>query len=227
MPPIQLSKSNGTYAIVSPEDAIIKRVGTSLQRMLKHEYGDVYDGVRSNQVAAKLMNERNPRLAGLTPREALQSMKVELKEYYKGTDPFNRKPRKNENVRDWWLAVQKDENAQVLGVIKSFTRLVHFTKVLFLCQALAIKLYSVVPVSMADERTVSTVTWLNSPTRSRQDIATLKETIQIRQWHRWKPDVSFSCSFGLLKDSCTSNSVSGVKNGSFDQMARYARNHPW
>ncbi|KAG1869563.1 hypothetical protein F4604DRAFT_1926958 [Suillus subluteus] len=111
------------------------------------------------------MKERNPRLAGLTPREALQSMKVELKEYCKGADPFIRKPRKNENVRDWWLAaVQKDENAQVLQV-----------------GALAIKLYSVVPVSMADERTVSTITWLTSPPRSRQDIATLKETNQIRQ----------------------------------------------
>ncbi|KAG1838200.1 hypothetical protein DFJ58DRAFT_861777 [Suillus subalutaceus] len=55
-------------------------------------------------------------------------------------------------------------------------------------KALAIKLYSVVPVSMADERTVSTITWLNSPTRSRQDISTSKEHIQIRQWHRWKAD---------------------------------------
>ncbi|KAG1814109.1 hypothetical protein DFJ58DRAFT_834835 [Suillus subalutaceus] len=53
---------------------------------------------------------------------------------------------------------------------------------------------------MADERTVSTIMWLTSPTRSRQDIATLKETNQIRQWHRWKPDVSYLCSFGLLKD---------------------------
>ncbi|KAG2039918.1 hypothetical protein BDR03DRAFT_950638 [Suillus americanus] len=43
---------------------------------------------------------------------------------------------------------------------------------------------------MADERTVSTITWLNSPTRSRQDISTLKEHIQIRQWHRWQADVS-------------------------------------
>ncbi|KAG1750066.1 hypothetical protein EDB19DRAFT_1677697 [Suillus lakei] len=49
--------------------------------------------------------------------------------------------------------------------------------------ALAIKLYSVIPVSMADGRTISTMTWLNSPTRSRQDITTLKERIQIRQWH--------------------------------------------
>ncbi|KAG1749559.1 hypothetical protein EDB19DRAFT_1680924 [Suillus lakei] len=41
---------------------------------------------------------------------------------------------------------------------------------------------------MADERTVSTITWLNSSTRSRQDISTLKEHIQIRQWHRWQVD---------------------------------------
>ncbi|KAG1748346.1 ribonuclease H-like domain-containing protein [Suillus paluster] len=169
LPPIHLMKSNGTYSVVSPEDSIIKRVGTSLQLMLKHEYGDVYNGVRSDQAAAKLMKERNPRLAGLTPQEALQALKVELKEYRKGADPFNCKIRKHENVRDWWLAVQKDENARVLG-------------------ALAIKLYSVVPVSMADERTVSTIMWLNSPTRSRQDISTLKEHIQIRQWHCWQAD---------------------------------------
>jgi len=90
--------------------------------------------------------KRNPRLAGLTPREALWSLKLELKEHRKGTDPFNRKIRKHESIQDWWIAVQKDENAQVLG-------------------ALAIKLYSVVPVSMADERTVSMITWLNSPTQ--------------------------------------------------------------
>ncbi|KAG1825476.1 uncharacterized protein BJ212DRAFT_1294907 [Suillus subaureus] len=142
LPPIQLSKSNGTYAVVSPKDAIIKRVGMSLQCMLKHEYGDVYDG----------------------------SLKVKLKEYCKGADPFNRKPCKNKNVQDWWLAVQKDENVQ----------------------ALMIKLYSVVPVPMADKRTVSTIMWLNSPTQSRQDITTLKETIQIHQWHHWKPDSAAS-----------------------------------
>jgi len=157
--------------------------------MLKHEYSDVYDGMRSDKAAAKLMQERNPRLAGLTPREALESLKVELKEYRKGADPFNRKIRKHENIREWWLAVQKDENARVLGVTMLFSNsFISFTYPHD--QALAIKLYSVVPVSMADERTVSTITWLNSPTRSRQDIATLKETVQIRQWHRWRLDVS-------------------------------------
>ncbi|KAG2132129.1 uncharacterized protein EDB93DRAFT_1340200 [Suillus bovinus] len=171
LPPIHMTKGNGTYSIVSPEDSIMKRVGTSLQLMLKHEYDDVYDGVRSDQATTKLMKERNPHFTGLTPQEALQALKVKLKEYHKGADPFNRKICKHENVRDWWLAVQKDENARVLG-------------------ALAIKLYSVVPVLMADKRTVSTITWLKSPTRSRQDISTLKEHIQIHQWHRWQADMS-------------------------------------
>ena len=87
----------------------------------------------------------------------------------------------------WWLAVQKDENARVLGVtfIQYYFYLTHSY-----VQALAIKLYSVVPVSMADKRTVSTITWLKSPTRSRQDISTLKEHIQIHQWHRWQADMS-------------------------------------
>jgi len=98
LPPIHLTNSNGTYSAVSPEDAILKRVGTSLQLMLKHEYSDVYDGMRSDKADAKLMQERNPRLAGLTPREALESLKVELKEYRKGADPFNRKICKHKNI---------------------------------------------------------------------------------------------------------------------------------
>jgi hypothetical protein len=94
--------------------------------MLKHEYGDAYDDMRSDHDAANIMKKRNPRLAGLTPREALKSLKLELKEYRKGTDPFNRKIRKHENIRDWWIAVQKDENAQVLGVTGPFTQFIDF-----------------------------------------------------------------------------------------------------
>ncbi|KAG0694188.1 hypothetical protein DFH29DRAFT_880870 [Suillus ampliporus] len=85
-------------AFVLHPDSIIKRVGTSLQLMFKHEYGDVYDRVRSDQAAAKLMKERNPHLVGLTLREALQALKVKLKEYHKGADPFNHKIHKHENT---------------------------------------------------------------------------------------------------------------------------------
>ena len=44
---------------------------------------------------------------------------------------------------------------------------------------------------MADERTMSTVTWLNAPRRSTQHVSTLQDHIKIRQWHRYKPEVQF------------------------------------
>ncbi|KAG1724912.1 hypothetical protein EDB19DRAFT_291406 [Suillus lakei] len=95
---------------------------TAEYRWSWHEYGDIYDGVKSDQATAKLMKERNPRLAGLTPREVLQVLKVELKEYCKGVDPFDRKICKHENFRDWRLAVQKDENVRVLRAAMTFAR---------------------------------------------------------------------------------------------------------
>jgi hypothetical protein len=56
-------------------------------------------------------------------------------------------------------------------------------------QALAIKLYSVTVVSMADERTMSVVTWLNSARHSRQHISTVADHVKIRAWHRYNPEV--------------------------------------
>ena len=43
---------------------------------------------------------------------------------------------------------------------------------------------------MADERTGSTFTWLNSPLRSRQQVKTLIRTVQIHSWYRHNPSVS-------------------------------------
>jgi hypothetical protein len=43
---------------------------------------------------------------------------------------------------------------------------------------------------MADERTMSVVTWLNSARRSRQQISTVADHVKIRGWHRYKPEVS-------------------------------------
>jgi hypothetical protein len=36
---------------------------------------------------------------------------------------------------------------------------------------------------MADERTMSTFTWFNSPLRSKQDLTTLVNMTQVRQWY--------------------------------------------
>ncbi|KAH9921065.1 hypothetical protein B0H21DRAFT_767143 [Amylocystis lapponica] len=48
---------------------------------------------------------------------------------------------------------------------------------------LAIKLYSVAINSMADERTASNFTWFNSAVRNRQEVKTLVDMIQVRQWY--------------------------------------------
>lgn len=47
-------------------------------------------------------------------------------------------------------------------------------------QALAVKIFSALPVSMVDERAMSAVTWLNSPKRRRQDISTMSDHLAIR-----------------------------------------------
>ena len=53
------------------------------------------------------------------------------------------------------------------------------------------KLYAVVPNSMADERTQSTFTWLNSVSRNRQHLHTMVQQTQIRQYYRSNAKVSF------------------------------------
>lgn len=53
-------------------------------------------------------------------------------------------------------------------------------------QMLAIKLYSIAVNSMAEERTVSTFTWFNSRLRNNQEVQTLVDMIQVRQWYLYK-----------------------------------------
>ncbi|KAJ7224559.1 hypothetical protein GGX14DRAFT_651037 [Mycena pura] len=63
---------------------------------------------------------------------------------------------------------------------------------------LAVKIFSICVNSMADERTNSTITWLNSPQRGRQDIQTLRDMIQIGKYYNvagrvsvYRPAVKF------------------------------------
>ncbi|OJA15131.1 hypothetical protein AZE42_12680, partial [Rhizopogon vesiculosus] len=172
--PILLNRNKDgivTCASKPPPD-MSKRAALSIQKILRREYGDVYD-IGKYQSPKDVMNRRNPALAHLTPAEALTRLQSQLKAYFRCEDPFNRKVRSNETPRDYWRAILKtrDKLADVLPVI-------------------AVKLFSSVPISMADERTMSTITWLNSPRRANQDIGTLQDHIKIRQWHRYKPETA-------------------------------------
>jgi hypothetical protein len=50
-------------------------------------------------------------------------------------------------------------------------------------------IFSIVPNSMAEERTVSGVTWLNSALRNRQMVSTIVDQLQVRQYYGFQPQV--------------------------------------
>ena len=106
--------ANSSSIPVTLENKILARVGLALQQILKNEYGDMYTGSYPDPVA--VMQRRNPLLAGISPRDALSRLKVELKGYVKEQEPFNRRFRDGQTVLSWWTIVQKDEFAYVLGV---------------------------------------------------------------------------------------------------------------
>ncbi len=54
---------------------------------------------------------------------------------------------------------------------------------LYSLQALGVKIHSIHPSSMHDERAMSTITWLNSARRSAQHVKTVRDHITIRQCH--------------------------------------------
>ncbi|KAJ7078626.1 ribonuclease H-like domain-containing protein, partial [Mycena crocata] len=68
----------------------------------------------------------------------------------------------------WWRRLEGSEHGGLLAVI----------------QSIAVKLYSAVPHSMADERTVSVITWMNTALRNREKVDTVFSFVQIRGWKR-------------------------------------------
>ncbi|KAF9237836.1 hypothetical protein BU15DRAFT_75631 [Melanogaster broomeanus] len=170
IPTITISKKGGTPKCTTKVPAdLLQRVGVSLQKMLRHEFGDAFTNT-DWKTPQKQMQLQNPLLSKYHPADALTRLKDQLKAYAKGIDPFNRPIRtKTESTVDWWAGVQKDTDADVLG-------------------ALALKIFSAVPTSIVDERTMSTITWLNASRRSSQHVSTLQDHIKIRQWHRYKPE---------------------------------------
>ena len=96
--------------------SILARVGISLQKMLQHEYGNAYTNPDWPD-PKKHVEVQNPLLAQYHPADALRLLKEQLVAYSKSLDPFDRPTReKTQSNLDWWVAVQKDEGGQVLGV---------------------------------------------------------------------------------------------------------------
>ncbi|KAG9110107.1 hypothetical protein FRC07_008235 [Ceratobasidium sp. 392] len=101
-----------------------------------------------------------------TATEAKEALRQQVLLYATATYPFSEKIGKNMLAYQWWKPLQENPSSKLLAYF-------------------ALKLFSITPNSMADERTVSAFGWLNSALRSRQDVATIVRQTQIRQFYAW------------------------------------------
>ncbi|TFY51406.1 hypothetical protein EVJ58_g10585 [Rhodofomes roseus] len=98
--------------------------------------------------------------------DIINRFQLQFRAYARNDYPYNSIPwEDSQSVLQWWTTLRSVRAADILAT-------------------LAIKLYAVVPNSMADERTASAFTWLNSVSRNRQQLSTMVSQTQIRQYFR-------------------------------------------
>lgn len=101
VPPVKITRGPDqvlkSYSGLSNE-AVLREVQLGLQGLLKKEYGETALSLKDPAKIAAIMELRNPRLAGLTPAEALQNLRDELRAFASGVEPFNRRFRTGETV---------------------------------------------------------------------------------------------------------------------------------
>ncbi|KAJ2934070.1 hypothetical protein H1R20_g3020, partial [Candolleomyces eurysporus] len=95
------------------------------------------------EVAQARMEEINPLLAKYSPRRALELLRLQLVSYMRGDFPFDRKRLLTESLRDWWAHLSAYEDARVLA-------------------ALAIKIFSSMPISIVNNSARCITEWLNT-----------------------------------------------------------------
>lgn len=114
------AKQNPGSAVAST--SIMRRVGLCLQRLLKNEFPAAALGLKNEELRA-IMQGQNPFLAHCgSAAIALTSLREELKAYAKGEEPFDRAVREGQRTREWWVKVQKSDDAHILGVSNLFCR---------------------------------------------------------------------------------------------------------
>ncbi|KAJ7768081.1 ribonuclease H-like domain-containing protein, partial [Mycena maculata] len=169
--PVTISFRGGESA-VKEQPPLIQRIGLSLQKILQKEYGDEYRIGRTIEEAKMAMEEINPYIAHRTPTEVLPALRTQLKNFLDGAAPFDRKKKPTESSREWWWALLNREDGYPCS------------RCPFIFCALAVKLFSANPISMPEERGMSTATWINSDRRNRQDVGTVSNHMAIRTFSR-------------------------------------------
>ncbi|TCD66295.1 hypothetical protein EIP91_001586 [Steccherinum ochraceum] len=99
------------------------------------------------------------------PKTFAEVFKQQMLAYARGVYPFNTPLSPEQTILAWWSQFLSSASTQIVA-------------------ALAVKLYSILPHSMADERTASTINWLNAPRRANQKVATVVGLAQLNQHYR-------------------------------------------
>ncbi|QRV96437.1 hypothetical protein RhiJN_24455 [Ceratobasidium sp. AG-Ba] len=120
-------------------------------------------GLLKNELTLAESSPAHPLSKYVDAQQAKNELDTRLVQYACSTYPFDQ-PLGQQTVLDYWSDYLSRPDTKVLGFI--------FTK-----------LYSAMPNSMNDERTGSRMTFLYSKLRSRTDINTMVEQIQVKQWH--------------------------------------------
>ncbi|KAJ7237618.1 ribonuclease H-like domain-containing protein, partial [Mycena rebaudengoi] len=162
--PVTVSFSGGQPAVMQ-HPPLIQRIGLSLQKILQKEYGNEYRPDRTVEEAKSAMRDINPYIVHRVPKDALSALRVQLQGFLDGVQPSDRKKKPTESPRQWWVRLLTQDDSDILA-------------------ALAAKIFSANPVSMPDERGMSTVTWINSDVRNKQDVSTLSNHLAIRGFSR-------------------------------------------
>ncbi|KAF8151625.1 ribonuclease H-like domain-containing protein [Crassisporium funariophilum] len=161
IPKVTILQQKDKRPTVQSKKGIVDEIGLSLLRLLQKEYGNEYCEGRSGEEAAMAMQNVNPYLAQRTPRAAIPALRDQFQAYLDGREPFNHKRSRKESLREYWSRLLNDNDSDVLA-------------------ALAVKLFSAMPISMVDERAMSVVTWLNGARRRRQKVSTVADHLVIR-----------------------------------------------
>ncbi|KAJ3558474.1 hypothetical protein NP233_g11501 [Leucocoprinus birnbaumii] len=143
----------------------VSKIGVGLLQILQKEYGNEYRQNRTISEAQEAMKGTNPYLAPYTALEACNALQKQFKAYVNGEAPFNRRRHKNESLGMYWQRYLDDNEDD--------------TRVL---AALGVKICSALPVSMVDERAMSTVKWINSSRKGQQEVGTVANNLVMKDW---------------------------------------------
>jgi hypothetical protein len=143
-------------------------------------------------------SQQNPILIGMSAQDVRSAFVRQFERYVKGVYPFETPIGERQSPLAYWRNLTLNNDSAVLAVRSLF--IIHL-KVLSvitkLRQCIGDKLFSIKPNSMPEERTMSVFTKMNSASCNRQQVRTLVDMTQIRQWHTYDPTVGHNNTFLL------------------------------